>query len=280
MTRLKAILSLFVLLFCSLAGAQRNIRVSYEFQRKSDVSDSGYKSFSDMRLDVSGSEAVFYSEEMFLADSLSSIAFGADGNVVDQSAYDKRTRHSSANTELFHLDFSSGVYQSGYRLINHVFIGEDGVLDLPSWTLTDSLKTVGEYICKKAEAGYMGRVWSVWYTEEVPVNAGPWLLWGCPGLIVQASDSEGLFEFHIMGLEYIPSSRWSVISKNYVQRAKVQRMSVKDMETVKTRANKDRDYVNQMMGVKSTIIRDKNGNVIQNSRFRKYQPLTSESYWK
>lgn len=33
----------------------------------------------DIKLDVSGLDAVFYSEEMFLADTLSVIAFGIDG---------------------------------------------------------------------------------------------------------------------------------------------------------------------------------------------------------
>jgi len=278
--KMRVSLVLLLSLFCCAVMAQHNIRISYAFLSKTDISETNYKAHMDMKLDVSGSDAVFYSEEMFLADSLSVIAFGSTGEIADRAAYEERGRHSSANTELYHIDFLKGSYQSYYRLINNVFIGEKEPLDFPAWILIDSTKTIGEYNCKKAEAEYMGRKWNVWYTEEIPVNAGPWLLWGCPGLIVYASDSDNLFNFYILNQEYIPESRLPLLEKNYLRNAKVQRISVKDLETVKTRANRDLDYMKQLMGVGSTTVRDRNGNMMQDKRFRKYQPLISESYWK
>lgn len=278
--KMRVSLVLLFSLFCCAVMAQQNIRISYAFLSKSDVSEAKYKAHMDMKLEVSGPDAFFYSEEMFLADSLSAIAFGNDGGIADLSAYEERGMHSSANTELYHIDFSSGSYQSYYRLINNVFIGKKEPLDFPAWVLVDSTKTFGGYNCKKAEAEYMGRQWSVWYTEEISVNAGPWLLFGAPGLIVYASDSDNLFNFYILNQEYIPESRLPLLEKNYLRNAKVQRISVKDLETVKTRANRDLDYMKQLMGVGSTTVRDRNGNMMQDKRFRKYQPLTSESYWK
>ena len=69
---------LFSLFFCAVM-AQQNIRISYAFLSKSDVSEAKYKAHMDIKLDVSGLDAVFYSEVMFLADTLSVIAFGIDG---------------------------------------------------------------------------------------------------------------------------------------------------------------------------------------------------------
>ncbi|MBO4230643.1 MAG: GLPGLI family protein [Bacteroidales bacterium] len=268
------------LLSCWVISAQQDLRISYAFLSKTDTSDSRHKAHMDMKLDISGHEAVFYSEELFLADSLSSIAFSNDGNIKDGEAYLERRKYSSANTDMYYIDYASGNYKSYTRLISNVFVGEKGTLELPGWTLVDSTRVFGGYSCKKAEAEYLGRKWNVWYTEEIPVNSGPWLLWGCPGLIVYASDSENLFNFYILNEEYVPDSRWPVIEKNYSRRAKIQKMPVKDFETIRTRAGRDMDYMRQLMGGISEVVRDRNGKVLQEKRYRNYQPLTGESYWK
>jgi len=69
------------------------------------------------------------------------------------------------------------------------------------WTLTDDTLTVSGYACKKASCEYGGRKWTVWYTEEIPSTAGPWKLHGLPGLIVKATDAEGIHTFCLSSLE-------------------------------------------------------------------------------
>lgn len=53
----------------------------------------------------------------------------------------------------------------------------------------------------KAQGVFRGRSWEVWYTEDVPVNAGPWMLAGLPGLILEAKDTKNEVHFTISGLE-------------------------------------------------------------------------------
>ena len=267
------------LLSCWVLSAQQDLRISYAYLSKADTSDLRFKAQMDMKLDVSGNEAVFYSEEMFLADSLSVLAFWNNGEIKDQAAYDERRKHSSANSDMYHVDYSTSDYQSFIRMIGNAFMGE-GKLDLPPWELVDSTRTFGGYTCKKAQAFYLGRTWNVWYTEEIPLNAGPWLLWGCPGLIIHATDSEELFSFYILNVEYISKSRWPDIEKNFLRKAKGSRLPIKDLEAVRIRSHRDMDYMRQLMGVSSSVVRDRNGNIVQENRYRKYQPLTSEFYWK
>ena len=52
------------------------------------------------------------------------------------------------------------------------------------------------YVCQKATTTYGGREWTVWYTPDIPVSAGPWKFQGLPGLIMAANDSEGIFSFN------------------------------------------------------------------------------------
>ena len=48
-----------------------------------------------------------------------------------------------------------------------------------SWTIKDdSTKNVLGYECIMATANYHGRYWTVWFTPEIPVDAGPWKMLG------------------------------------------------------------------------------------------------------
>ena len=70
------------------------------------------------------------------------------------------------------------------------------------WSITeDSVKTVLGYDCLLATANYHGRQWKVWFTPDIPINAGPWKLPGLPGLIMAAVDSTGQHHFTITGIE-------------------------------------------------------------------------------
>ena len=69
------------------------------------------------------------------------------------------------------------------------------------WELTDSTKTILGYECQKATGELHGRKWTVWFTPEVPVMNGPWKFSGLPGLILEATDDSGLYNFTATGIQ-------------------------------------------------------------------------------
>lgn len=62
------------------------------------------------------------------------------------------------------------------------------------WHLSDSLRTIGPFSCRRATGTFRGREYEVWYTPELPVHLGPWKLHGLPGLAVWIRDAEGAVE--------------------------------------------------------------------------------------
>ena len=74
-------------------------------------------------------------------------------------------------------------------------------MDDLQWELLDSTKNVLDYECQLASADYHGRKWYAWFTQEIPVQDGPWQLCGLPGLIMEAATADGEYGFTIKGLQ-------------------------------------------------------------------------------
>ncbi len=68
------------------------------------------------------------------------------------------------------------------------------------WTLINEKKVISDFTCFKATLNYYGRKWIAWYTTEIPLNAGPYYFYGLPGLILDISDSEDIFNFKMTNI--------------------------------------------------------------------------------
>lgn len=69
------------------------------------------------------------------------------------------------------------------------------------WLIQDSIKQHLGYSCKKAECVFRGRVWTAWFTPEIPIKDGPWKLNGLPGLILEAYDSSRDYHYIAMRID-------------------------------------------------------------------------------
>ena len=68
------------------------------------------------------------------------------------------------------------------------------------WQIKDESKNILGYACQKAVGKLYNREWTVWFTMDIPVSEGPWLLAGLPGLILEANDADNIFHFTAMEL--------------------------------------------------------------------------------
>lgn len=80
-----------------------------------------------------------------------------------------------------------------------------------NWNLTSNEKKIGEYLCKEATLNFGGRKWTAYYTEEIPLNFGPYIFNGLPGLILEIYDTKK--EHHFL-FEAINSNKMSIYIDN------------------------------------------------------------------
>lgn len=259
------------------------LRVSYDFYRRHELG-GGFHRAPDMMLDYDGDRAVFYCDAAFYRDSLSWLAFDPAGNVRDDAEYARLLDYSPALNDAVFIDFSSGRYDVAYNSAPVCVIGQDGKLEMPQWELTgeESVSKTG-YNIKKAEADYMGRHWVVWFTEDVPVPAGPWLLWGTPGLVTEAFDSEKTFCFKLLFVQEIDNtSRYDELKHYYNDyNHKKYRYGMKEAESVRNKLMRDSEFLDKMYGVGHgpVVIVDKNGkSTVMPTEFP-YIPLIPDRYF-
>jgi GLPGLI family protein len=86
------------------------------------------------------------------------------------------------------------------------------------WSLSEEVKKIDSFTCRKAETWFRGRHYTAWYAPDIPIPNGPWKMGGLPGLIVALRESSGDMQFMLesIRLEYEKDIRSnSIMQKNH-----------------------------------------------------------------
>lgn len=151
-----------------------------------------------------GDDSKFFSPRTEYIDSLNSTPDG-------QSKYQEITRNSYLGGKMKDIPRADGsfyVVKSGQRnaLTYYDKVGTEKYYyeeEIPKieWMVGDSNKTILGYECFDATTDFHGRKWTVWFTPEIPMIAGPWKLSGVPGLILEAIAEGSQYSFVADGIQ-------------------------------------------------------------------------------
>ena len=146
-----------------------------------------------MLLQIGNKYSAFYSYPIFQRDSTISanmakgipVNFSGNGGQINWKVY----KNYPEQGKTAYLDF--------FAADRYLCIEPMEPID---WQLTDSIDSICGYECHQAIAKFKGRTWIAWYTEDIPIDNGPWKLSGLPGLILKVHDSENDYGFTAVGL--------------------------------------------------------------------------------
>jgi GLPGLI family protein len=85
------------------------------------------------------------------------------------------------------------------NVANHEAIYIDNFIVL--WKKTEEIKTIGNFICRKAIGTFRGVEYIAWYTDQIKLPFGPWKLRGLDGLILEAYDIDENFKIEVNSIE-------------------------------------------------------------------------------
>ena len=129
------------------------------------------------------------------------------------------------------------------------------------WMVTDCVKQICNYSCQKAVAKVYGREWTVWYSSDIPVSAGPYVFKGLPGVILEAQDADNLFHFVAVGIEGMkPETPIELFEEENTLKC----TRAKFLKLRKSDENKTYKEVGKDLGLNIINIKDANGNDISN----------------
>jgi GLPGLI family protein len=141
-------------------------------------------------------------------------------------------RNDYASYEDYWFDYP----EKGKLTVSSVFCATTYIYEEPvstfEWIFYPDTTTILGYKCMKATTTFRGRTYDVWFTPFLPIRQGMWKFNGLPGLILNASDTKGYFEWTATGIEKnINKSIYNYTHNGngfqYVQRKDVQKLNEK-----------------------------------------------------
>lgn len=280
------LLSSFIFLGSILCPAQEVFRADYNFYYKR-APEEKHRFVPDMTLDFDGERSLFYSEFSFEKDSVRLLAFDRRGQIKNQQEYGNITSMPAgfSNWSIFQNHRNSTI--TIWFSIIGLFIKGTGIVEPPVWELLEEEKEIKGYSCRKGRTSYSGRMWTVWFTDQIPVSCGPWLLRGLPGLIISAEDADNYFRFELRGVRFAPESRYAqrlAFYEDYSHRPGRHHFEypLHEAYPIFNRAWSSSPYFDELTGMHTATGKytDKMGNWIPVSPEIPHIPLIPDDYWK
>lgn len=176
-----------------------NLMVTYNLSYKQDTNRLDFQRQEEMLLFVGEKTSLFISKNLYNLRQLGTIA-EREGRL--DSFIDEMTEGHYRARFLYSIykNYPQGKLTYADKVLPTFFIYE---VDLSAfqWELLDKDSLINGYTVQKARLSYGGRLWSAWYTLEIPVADGPYKFSGLPGLILKVSDSQGHYVFEMTAIE-------------------------------------------------------------------------------
>ena len=184
------------LLISAFFSAQNRFIYDYKFVTDSTSLDDVKSEL--MYLDISSKKSKFYSYTSFKSDSLMRV--------------DLEKQLKSTGAINIKLDSRKGEVRysvtkdfENSKMYLHNRIGRDAFKVLEDryieWKIFSDRQKIGEFTTQKATTEFAGRKWTAWFTEEIPINEGPYKFKNLPGLIVKLEDDTQSHLFMLLAIK-------------------------------------------------------------------------------
>ncbi|MGE8535293.1 MAG: GLPGLI family protein [Chryseobacterium sp.] len=194
------IIIFFVLFFTALSYGQTT-RYVYETLVNPDsinlVSMKSERTF----LDIKEGRSLFISENKLIRDSLfTALRSEMKENKKEEKDFSKQEGRKHFEPTFFEYFITKSipdqkVYYYEKAAGKQIYYQEDRPV---KWEVTNVVEKQNGYSAQKAVAEFGGRVWTGWFTKDIPLSDGPYKFSGLPGLIVKLEDDKGDYKFDLV----------------------------------------------------------------------------------
>lgn len=199
---------IFFLLVCCHAHGQDSVflKASYAFKRIPDSTNPALSATDLFVLEVGSLATKFFSYNKIVSDSILSEQFNMQQNSNGLSVSLDMRGVQAGSSAIFFRSISSNVFSCSDELgmVRYKYIDTVGQLQ---WIIKQDTASYLGYKCIKAITRFRGRNYIAWFTQEIPVSAGPYKFCGLPGLIINIVDDKSNFEFTLTSLTFLTEKK-------------------------------------------------------------------------
>ena len=164
----------------------------YQFFHIRDSTNTGILWEEDFLMPFNAYQSFYTSSTKMTQDSIQmakiEAAMKSGSNTVNMGTL---LRTTSDNIYLNEKESSLYINKNLNR--NNYLIKE--ALEKINWKIEQETKEILGYTCQKATGICKGRLYTAWFTTDIPTSLGPWKLHGLPGLILEAYDARQWIKF-------------------------------------------------------------------------------------
>ncbi|MDR1202979.1 MAG: GLPGLI family protein [Tannerellaceae bacterium] len=165
----------------------------YDYCYLTDTTDVTSENKDMMILQVGLGFSKFSSYRAMQIDSLIS------ASTTDQIR-ENPSRYVGGETFSVYKNYPPGKFTTTDKISTDWYLYEEPI-PIQEWnTGGDSTKEILGYKCRMAECDFRGRHYIAWYSEEIPVADGPRKFGGLPGFILEVCDTDGYYQFTLVGI--------------------------------------------------------------------------------
>ncbi len=221
-----------------------------------------------MVLEIYPDRTFFYNYSRMYKDSVQHAVYTATNDQRQAAA--KALEVKSAGIGIYvRSSFETGRRETIHGLLDDLLSYEEEMAR-PEWKIDESVtEERSGYKCHKATALYLGREWTVWYTPEIPSSAGPWKLWGLPGLIVAAEEAGGKFSFEMTAFGALAPGEGHEDFTKYLRKGEILRESrAKVLKTLEVFTANPMSYFSMKIPNAKISISTPDGRVVTDEELR------------
>lgn len=171
---------------------ESSILAFYHFFHVRDTTNTGQIWEEDFMLASNSKKSSYFSYSKIKQDSLIKIRLQqsrkSDGNPINMGTVIRTT----SGTIYIDHNKKELIVQKSLDNENYLIKSAVPIID---WKIEPETKQLLGYTCQKATGKCMGRVYTAWFTTDIPEGSGPWKLQGLPGLILEAYDIHHRIKF-------------------------------------------------------------------------------------
>jgi len=127
---------------------------------------------------------------------------------------------------------------------------------------------------KKATTTYLGRNWIALYDESIPINDGPFLFSGLPGLIIELQDDQGYFKWKLNSYDL------DYDDKNFIKELiEYKYKSIVDLNSIEFKKIINESFLNPTISIQTAGIQldeERIKRIVENQKLQKHRFLIPE----